>query len=149
MPFNFNRSKDDLRKLASARVRDAAYDAVFGLWVKRKGEGMTQQDIAQFLDRDPAWVSRNLSGPANWTLRTFGELTEALSGYAHIVVEPTEDIVPGNFDIYADIDTTDVNHEPLDTIVTKESSGNIIIRFVGRDQLEEIVQAPKAEVYAS
>jgi hypothetical protein len=148
MPFNFNRSKEDLRKLAAARVRDAAYDAVFGLWVKRKGEGMTQQDIAQFLDRDPAWVSRNLSGPANWTLRTFGELTEALSGYAHIVVEPTEDIVPGNFDVYADIDANNLNLEPIDAIVTSETSGNVIIKFADHGQLEEIVEAPKAKAYA-
>jgi hypothetical protein len=74
-----------------ARVRDQAFDAVQTLWRQRQAEGMRQKDIAAFLGRKPAWVSRNLSAPGNWTLRTFGELMQALGGEAEIKVRAMED----------------------------------------------------------
>lgn len=86
-----------------ARVRDLAYDAVISLWRRRKAEGLKQTDIATVLNRDPAWVSRQLAGPGNWTLRTFGELVEAMNGEAEIQVfgleDPEEKL--SNFDAYA------------------------------------------------
>jgi hypothetical protein len=149
MSFEFKRSKDDLRRIAFARVRDAAYDAVSALWLKRKAEGMTQLDIAQFLERDPSWVSRNLAGPANWTLKTFGELTEALNGHAFIVVEPKEHIVPDNFDIYTDIDEFCVNLEPLGTVIEEIGGGNVVnITFADHNRLGVFVQEPEAKAYA-
>lgn len=76
-----------------ARVRDQAFDAVQALWRRRQAEGMWQKDIAAFLGRKPAWVSRNLSAPGNWTLRTFGEFMQALGGEAEIQVHALEDAV--------------------------------------------------------
>lgn len=73
------------------RVRDQAFDAVQVLWRRRQAEGMKQKDIAAFLGRKPAWVSRNLSAPGNWTLRTFGEFMQALGGEAEITVHALED----------------------------------------------------------
>jgi hypothetical protein len=63
---------------------------------------MRQKDIAAFLGRKPAWVSRNLSAPGNWTLRTFGEFMQALGGEAEITVHAVEDTVGGtrNHDAY-------------------------------------------------
>jgi hypothetical protein len=81
-----------------ARVRDQAFDAVQELWRRRQAEGMRQKDIATFLGRKPAWVSRNLSAPGNWTLRTFGEFMQALGGEAEIRVHAVEDAV-GQVDI--------------------------------------------------
>jgi transcriptional regulator with XRE-family HTH domain len=64
---------------------------VLRLWERRHAEGMKQSDVCRILDRHPSWVSRNLRGPANWTLRTFGELVEALNGELTISVEPREE----------------------------------------------------------
>jgi hypothetical protein len=69
-----------------ARARDVAFDAVQSLWRKRKAEGMKQTDIAKALGHHPAWVNRKLRGPGNWTLRTFGELVEAMNGEIEITV---------------------------------------------------------------
>ena len=71
-------------KAGSCRLRlrphgDLAFDAVSNLWRRRQSEGMKKKDIAEALGRDPAWVSRSLSGPGNWTLTTFGELTPRLA----------------------------------------------------------------------
>ncbi|MBR0668286.1 hypothetical protein GXW71_28295 [Roseomonas hellenica] len=58
--------------------------------------------MADRVGRDPAWVSRNLSSPGNWTLRTFGELTEALGGDVEIKIAASEDSGHENFDAYAE-----------------------------------------------
>ena len=64
---------------------------------------MKQSDIADRLGKDTAWVSRQLSGPGNWTLRTLGELCEALDGELEIIAHRIE--VPahpnGNYHAYA------------------------------------------------
>ena len=92
----------DLADYGFARVRDQAYDAVCQLWRRRQAEGMKQKDIAEILSRDEGWVSRNLRGPGNWTLRTFGELVSALRGEAEIIVFALEDqpSQPRNFNAY-------------------------------------------------
>ncbi len=86
-----------------ARVRDAAFDAVQRLWKIRKAAGMTQADLAAKLGKDPAWVSRNMTGPRNWTFKTFGALIEALEGEVEIVAfgkdEPVSEAP--NFRAYA------------------------------------------------
>ena len=86
-----------------ARARDLAFDAVQALWRRRSAAGMKQTDIARALGHDPAWVSRNLRGPGNWTLRTFGELVEALDGEIEIQVCGLEDPISPrpNFHAYA------------------------------------------------
>jgi len=83
--------KRDLGDFAFARARDLAFDAVVELWLKRSASGMTQLDVCRILGRHPSWVSRNLRGPSNWTLRTFGELVEALNGELTIAVSPREE----------------------------------------------------------
>jgi len=80
-----------------ACARDVAFDAVQSLWRKRKAEGMKQTDIAKALGHHPAWVNRNLRGPGNWTLRTFGELVEAMNGEIEITVYGIEShVLPGS-----------------------------------------------------
>lgn len=86
-----------------ARVRDIAFDAVHKLWRKRHAGGMKQSDIAIILNRDPGWVSKQLSAPGNWTLRTIGELIEAMDGELDIqafgIDEPYA--ATPNFDAYS------------------------------------------------
>jgi hypothetical protein len=67
---------------------------------------MKQSDIVKAIDRQPAWVSRNLRAPGNWTLRTIGELVEALGGEVEIVVHAKEDPLqnPSNYSAYIDYD---------------------------------------------
>ncbi|WP_342728379.1 helix-turn-helix transcriptional regulator [Bradyrhizobium sp. B097] len=77
-----------------ARVRDAAYDAVMELWRRRKAEGMTQAQLAEALGGDTGWLSRNLRGPGNWTLRTVGRFVEALNGEVELKVHGLEDPLP-------------------------------------------------------
>lgn len=77
-----------------ARVRDKAFDAVLELWRRRQSEGRKLTDLASVLHRDGAAVCRNLSGPGNWTLRTFGELVEAMDGEVEISVHALEDPLP-------------------------------------------------------
>jgi transcriptional regulator with XRE-family HTH domain len=84
-------SPKERRDFGFARVRDAAFDAVVSLWARRQEQGMTQIDLANALGSDPGWVSKNLRGPGNWTLRTFGAFVEALQGEARITIRPLED----------------------------------------------------------
>jgi hypothetical protein len=85
-----------------ARVRDIAFDAIHALWKIRRDGGIKQADVAKALNRDPAWVSRQLSGPGNWTLRTIGELMEALDGELEIKAYRLEDSYPArNYDAYS------------------------------------------------
>jgi len=85
-----------------ARVRDAAYDAVMELWRRRKAEGMTQSQLADALGGDAGWLSRNLRGPGNWTLKTVGRFVEALNGEVELKIHGLEDPlpVPQNYHAY-------------------------------------------------
>jgi hypothetical protein len=75
-----------------ARARDLAFDAIHTLWRRRQAEGMKQTHIVDAIGRDPGWVSRTFRGPGNWTLRTLGELVEALNGELEIIVHAKEDV---------------------------------------------------------
>lgn len=81
----------ELADYGLARARDLAFDAVQTLWRRRSAAGMKQSDLAKKIGRDTGWVSRNLRGPANWTLRTLGELVQGLDGELDIVVHGIED----------------------------------------------------------
>ncbi len=83
---------EDRASYGVARAKSLAFDAVHGLWRKRKGEGRTQSDLASTLGKDEGWLSRNLRGPGNWTIKTLGEMVEALDGELEIFVHPIEDI---------------------------------------------------------
>jgi len=93
-PFELH--EKDLGKYGHARAKDLAFDAVRELWDIRRREGMTQASLASKIGRDPAWVNRNLRGPANWTLRTLGEFVAALMGELEIKVRPAEKVAKSN-----------------------------------------------------
>jgi hypothetical protein len=97
-----------------ARVRDLAFDAVKLLWDRRRKDGMKQTDLANAIGRDPAWVSRSLRAPGNWTLRTIGELVEAMEGEVEIVVHANEDMAARgiNFDAYTDYQKKPKDYPP-------------------------------------
>jgi hypothetical protein len=98
---------DERRDYGFARVRDAAFDSVCSLWARRQAEGMTQADLAAAIDADTGWVSKNLRGPGNWTMRTFGALVEAMRGEAQIRVRAVEDPLPmTNYHAYIDYEST-------------------------------------------
>jgi transcriptional regulator with XRE-family HTH domain len=93
---------DERADYGLSRVRDAAYDAVMDLWRRRKAAGMTQAQLADAMGGDTGWVSRNLRGPGNWTLRTVGRFVEALNGEVELKVHGLEDplTVPPNYHAY-------------------------------------------------
>ena len=97
---------EDRAKYGFGRVRNAAFDAVQGLWRRRKANGLTILELSQRLNKDPGWVSRNLKGPGNWTMRTFGGFVEGLDGEAEIIVHAIEDpVLPApNYDAYTEIE---------------------------------------------
>ena len=103
MPFEIETSNEETRQRGYLKARDEAFNAVYKLWCKRFDQGVSQKDIAEFLGRDPAWVSRALRGPANWTMRTFGELVEALNGVIEIGIVPVEELPRDNYDIYEEL----------------------------------------------
>jgi hypothetical protein len=72
--------------------------------MKRKSQGVLLKDVAAKIGRDTGWVSKQLKGPGNWTLRTFGELVEALDGEAEIDVFGLEEPLATrtNYDAYAE-----------------------------------------------
>lgn len=86
-----------------ARARDAAFDAVVRLWRKRRDSGMKQKDLAAIMDKRESWVSRQLSGPGNWTMKVFGQLVDALDGDIEIQVYGREETELGssNEDAYS------------------------------------------------
>jgi hypothetical protein len=101
----------NLEEYGTTRIRNEAFEQVQLLWDRRKRAGWTQKRIADLLDRDPAWVSRNLNAPGNWTLRTFGAFTQALDGEVDIKITALEDAVdtPSNFDAYEGYTTNDID----------------------------------------
>lgn len=94
--------KRDLADYGIARFRDQIFDAVLGLWRRRREDGWTQKIVAEKIGRDAGWVSRTLRAPGNWTLKTAGELIQALDGEAKIRVVALEDAptTPWNYDAY-------------------------------------------------
>ena len=82
----------DASDFGLARVRDLAFDAFIGLWRRRRAGGMTQRELLKRMRSNPATLSRNLRAPGNWTMRTFGELVQALGGRVTITVEAAEDV---------------------------------------------------------
>lgn len=94
-------TREERRDYAIAAAQDAAFDAVAALWRKRKAAGVRKSDLADRLGRDRGWVTRSLSGPGNWTIRTLGELAEALDGDVEIMVIGREEPPRHNFDAYA------------------------------------------------
>src|ERR1700730_8611399 len=92
----------DLEEYGAARIRNEAFEQVRLLWERRKKEGWTQKMIAEQIGRNPSWVSRTLSAPGNWTLRTIGAFPQALKGEVEIKIISLEDPVEAasNFDAY-------------------------------------------------
>jgi hypothetical protein len=135
----FNLTPKERREYGFLRVRDAAFDAVCALWKRRQDEGMTQAQIASAIDGDTGWVSKNLRGPGNWTMKTFGAFVEALQGEVQISIRATEDAPPvlTNYHAYVDYEseipattraTTEVN---VPVALRAAPSGNASLRGRG------------------
>lgn len=94
---------EDRAVFGYGKVRNAAFQAVQNLWRRRKAQGMTQLQLGQKVGIDPARVSKYLSGPGNWTLRTIGAFAEALDGEIEITIHAMEDPlpVPKNYAAYS------------------------------------------------
>jgi transcriptional regulator with XRE-family HTH domain len=94
----------DLEEYGAERIRNDTFEQVRLLWERRKTEGWTQKQVADAIGRDPGWVSRNLSAPGNWTVRTMGAFVQGLNGEIEIRIYAIEDPLetPINYDAYED-----------------------------------------------
>jgi transcriptional regulator with XRE-family HTH domain len=117
--FKIDLTPDERRDFGFIRIRDIAFDAVQSLWRRRQTEGMTQADLASAINADAAWVSKNLRGPGNWTLRTFGAFVEALHGEAQITVRAIEDPLPIRANSHAYVDYDPVTTAAVNTLSRK------------------------------
>ena len=118
----FELTERDLGNYGYARARDLAFDAVRRLWDLRQSQGMKQISLASKIGRDPGWVSRNLRGPGNWTLRTLGEFVVALGGRLEINIVPTETAIglKENFHAYHEYESTPSNRITSKVTVWRE-----------------------------
>lgn len=98
--------KSELANYGLAQVRDAAFEAFLRMWRYRQAEGWTQKRLAQNIGRDKATISKYLRGPANWTMRTLGELVQGLEADVRIIIEPLEEPTSdgSNYDAYDEFD---------------------------------------------
>jgi hypothetical protein len=103
---------EERREYGFLRVRDAAFDAVSKLWKRRQDEGISQAQLANEIGGDPGWVSKNLRGPGNWTMKTFGAFVEALNGDVDITIRGMEDPLPArpNFHAYVEYELPATTH---------------------------------------
>lgn len=95
-------SKEERADLAARFAQQAAHEAIYQLWLRRKEEGWKQKSLGERIGRNVTWISRTLSGPGNWTLKSLGEMAEALDAEVEIRVTPREEIHAPNFDAYAE-----------------------------------------------
>jgi len=88
----------------AALAKGAAFDGVYGLWRRRNAEGWTRSRVANNVDVDEGWLSKQFIGPRNWTMESFGTLVEGLQGEVTIIVRAAEDRPSdfSNYDAYAE-----------------------------------------------
>jgi hypothetical protein len=100
-------SPEDRAQYGAAVAKDAAFDAVRSLWIRRSAENWTRKQIAESIGVDEGWLSKQFQGPRNWTMETFGALVMGLNGNIEIIVRAMEDITSSqysNYDAYAEMD---------------------------------------------
>lgn len=83
-------SPKDRAKHGAALAKGAAFDSVCSLWRRRSAEGWTQTRVANNVDVDEGWLTKQFVGPRNWTMDSFGTLVEALGGELEIIVHAAE-----------------------------------------------------------
>lgn len=106
------------------RVKLLAFEAVHGLWLRRKAQGRTQSELATTLGKDEGWLSRNLRGPGNWTIKTLGEMVEALDGDIKIIVCGAEDPLDDRSNDHAYADYEEYETFNYEVIKNGESATN-------------------------
>ncbi|MGV8833272.1 MAG: hypothetical protein ACOH2N_14960 [Devosia sp.] len=92
---------------AYARLKNVFFDEIRDLYEERKDNwNLTLDELAKRMEKNPktgrSWVSRELSGPGNWTLQTISKFIESLSGEIILKVVKREDIRSHNYDYYRD-----------------------------------------------
>lgn len=74
------------------RTKHRAYEAVFlALKEALAGGEVTRAQLARKLDKDPATITRILSGPSNWTLNTVSDLLFAIDAEMNFTVHHFRD----------------------------------------------------------
>ncbi len=129
--------KSELADYGLAQVRDAAFEAILNLWRFRQAQGWTQKRLTENIGRDKATVSKYFRGPANWTMRTLGELVQALEADIRIIVDPLEESNDDgkNFDAYDEFDWGSSSVKDMEVL---QSSGTTDDRPLPKVEMSEL-----------
>jgi hypothetical protein len=121
-----------LEEFGAEVIKNEVFDQVHLLWERRRVEGWTQKQVADAIGRDPGWVSRNLSAPGNWTVRTMGAFVQGLNGEIEIRIHALEDPIetPSNYDAYVDyISEQDLIKKPLTIDWNVQKPSQLVLEF--------------------
>ncbi|SRR6266849_9266194 len=74
-----SQSYDDRRTFAAQLLEASFFGAfIMAIDARKNEQGLTQGELAQRAGREKTGISKLLSGPRNWTIRTISDLAEAL-----------------------------------------------------------------------
>jgi hypothetical protein len=77
--------------------KNRLYEQVIDFFATRaERDGLTKKDIAEILGKDPAQITRLLSGPGNWEQDTTSDLLYAMGGEIEYAVRDLRDLGPRN-----------------------------------------------------
>lgn len=73
------------------RLKNRLFQSIVAFFAeKAEKEELTKRDLALSLGKDPAQITRWLSGPGNWTLDTVSDLLLAMDSELDLRVEPLD-----------------------------------------------------------
>lgn len=73
------------------RLKNRIFQSIVAFFAdKAEKSGLTKKDVASSLGKDPAQITRWLSGPGNWTLDTVSDLLLAIDCELEFRIEPIE-----------------------------------------------------------
>lgn len=82
------------------RQKNKVFQSVIAYFAEQaEARGLTKRDIAKLLNRDPAQITRWLSGPSNWTLDTISDLLLAMKAELEINIVAFDDDSVGDDNI--------------------------------------------------
>jgi transcriptional regulator with XRE-family HTH domain len=127
--------------------RNKIFEKLITFFAKRaESDGLTKRDVAAFLGKDPAQITRLLSGPANWELDTISDLILALEADIEYEIADLRDLGIRNSvpPLVAFLEkASPPPTSPIDPPQTTPSSGGEVrYRKVDRETVERMKPLP-------
>lgn len=94
------------------RQKNRVFQSVIAYFADQvKVRGLSKRDVATLLNRDPAQITRWLSGPSNWTLDTISDLLLAMNAELEIKIIALDDDLVSNRNVIT-FDDAAGDHQP-------------------------------------